>query len=406
MKKRKLCRICKGSKFKKVLDMGLNPLVNSLIEKKDLTGVEPVYPLEVVRCCDCSLVQLKNPIDSHQIYTAQDYLYFTGDMPTTSQYFQEFVEELEKMVDLKHDDLVVEIGSNDGTMLKFFHSLILGVDPSTNVVIRAMKNSVPTLSAPFNENNAKNILKEFGPAKVIGGANCIAHIDDLDGVMNGVKALLAEDGVFWVECNYWGGMIKNKNYSLVYHDHFSYFSLKNWVDYAGKFSLNVFDAYVTEAQGGSLRVFMSKKPLDKTGRVMSLVEEEEVLGTNTLKVAKQYEADCLEEAKKLHDLVSSLKEEGKKVAGYGAAAKGFSILKLAGINQNHIDYFVDDSPAKQGKYTPVDHIPVISREEAESSLPDYFFITAPNYAPQIIAKEQEFLKNGGKFILASGEIVG
>jgi len=401
---KKVCRMCKGNKFDKVLDMGLNPLVNSLIEKEDLDKTEAVYPLEVVRCRDCSLVQTKKPIDSHEIYTAQDYLYYTGDMPTTDEYFTDFAKELS--VNLNPSDFVVEIGSNDGTMLKNFPCIKLGVDPSTNVVIRALKNGVPTLSAPFNENNAKNIAREYGKAKVVGGANCIAHIDDLDSLMRGVQVLLADDGVFWVECNYWGGMVKNKNYALVYHDHFSYFSLKNWVDYAPKFGLNVFDAYVTEAQGGSLRVFMAKDNRNLSERCSGLFEEEETIGVNTLKVAKQYGKDCQEEAKKLYGVVEGLKAEGKKIAGYGAAAKGVSVLKLANIDQSHIDYFVDDSPAKQGKYTPVDHIPVISRQEAESQLPDYFFILAHNYAKLIIEKEKGFLYKGGKFILVDSSIVG
>src|SRR3990167_6162247 len=224
--------------------------------------------------------------------------------------------------------------------------------------------------------------------------------------MRGVQVLLADDGVFWVECNYWGGMVKNKNYSLVYHDHFSYFSLKNWVEYAPKFGLKVFDAKITPAQGGSLRVFMAKIPLIKSQSFKDLLQEEEETKLNTKAVAQQYGKNCLQEALKLHKTVSTLSAQGKRIAGYGAAAKGFSVLKLANIDQRHIRYFVDDSPAKQGKYTPVDHIPVISRQEAESQLPDYFFILAHNYAKLIIEKEKGFLYKGGKFILVDSSIVG
>ena len=397
----KKCRACQGTKFTKVLNMGENALVNSLIEKEDLGKKDETHPLEMVRCEKCSLVQLKNPIDSNKIYKDVDYLYFSSDMPGLSDYFKEYAEDLKDRF-LSVGDFVVEIGSNDGIMLEHFvdKCLILGVDPATNVVLRALKVGVPTVPLFFNERLGKQIAFEWGKAKVMFGNNCIAHIDDLDGVMKGVSALLTDDGVFVVECNYWGGMVKNKNYSLVYHDHFSYFSLKNWADIANKYGLQVFDAVVTPAQGGSLRVFMGKGAVTMTKRCLGLIKEEVVSKLNSREVAEKYGKDCIEEAKKLHDVVVGIKKGGKSIAGYGAAAKGFSVLKLAGIDQRHIDYFVDDSPAKQGKYTPVSHIPVVSRSERPD--PDYFFITAPNYGQQIMAKEKDFK---GKFILCDSSIV-
>lgn len=404
----KPCRFCKDTAFDPVLDMGNNALVNSLIEEKDLDKKEEVFPLKVVRCRDCSLVQVERPIDSHKIYTDQDYLYFSSDMPGLSDYFKEYADELKERF-LSEGDLVVEIGSNDGIMLEHFvdKQLILGVDPSVNVAVRALRRGVPTVPLFFTERLARLIDREWGKARVIYGNNCIAHIDDLDDVLRGVDALLTDDGVFVVECNYFGGMVKNKNYALVYHDHFSYFSLKNWADMANKYGLQVFDAVVTPAQGGSLRVFMGRGATEMTKRCLHLIHEEVTSKLNTKEVAQKYGEDCVTEAKKLHDLVEGLVEEGKTIAGYGAAAKGFSVLKLAGITDEHIKYFVDDSPAKQGKYTPVTHIPVVSRNEAEKrGLPDYFFITAPNYATVIMEKEREFLANGGKFILCDSEVVG
>lgn len=388
--------------------MGRNPLVNSLLSIDQLKEKEETYPLKVVRCPDCSLVQVEKPIDAHKIYTEQDYLYFSSDMPGLSEYFAEYANDvIERFLPTK-EGLVVEIGSNDGIMLTLFGKqdcAVLGVDPAVNVAVRAMARGIPTLPLFFEERVASLIVREMGQAKVIYGNNCIAHIDDLDSVMKGVQALLAPDGVFIVECNYWGGMVKNTNYALVYHDHFSYFSLKNWVDYAPKFGLEVFDAVVTPAQGGSLRVFMSFGGREKTDRFNELLKEEHDTLLNTKEVAQKYGKACLTEAGKLSQLVKGLRANGKRIAGYGAAAKGFSVLKLANIGRDEIDYFVDDSPAKQGKYTPVTHIPVISREAAEGRLPDYFFITAPNYAQTIMEKEKEFVKGGGKFILVSSSIV-
>ncbi|MDO8496747.1 MAG: class I SAM-dependent methyltransferase [bacterium] len=397
------CRICSGDKFKTVIDFGENPLVNSLLEKEDL-GKEKTYPLVVEQCQKCFLVQIVNPVSSKEIYQDQDYLYYTGDMPQRSQYmlaFNGLVADIERMTN--PGDFIVEIGSNDGTVLrKFKERKILGVDPSTNVAIRAIARGVPTISAPFNERTAINIAKEFGQAKVIGGANCLAHIDDIHSVMKGVKALLAKDGIFWVECNYWVGMVKEKHYALIYHDHYSYFSLKNWVDLARMYGMNVFDAYVTEAQGEglSLRLYIGYDRIPSDRFSALLVED---MGYNNYKTAQRYRKDVLKEAEKLSNLVTGLKGT---VAGYGAAAKGFSILKLAGLDGRHIKFLVDDSPAKQGKYSPITHIPIISRAEADKQLPDYFIILAPNYAQLIMEKEKdsEFRRRGGKFIVPIGDI--
>lgn len=400
---KKHCRICGGIRFRPVIDFGKTPLVNSLIEKNDLDKTEQVYPLKVEQCQDCFLVQVVNPVDSHKIYRNQDYLYFSGDMPGLSEYFFDYSQDLIKF--LQPNDFVVEIGSNDGTMLKHLSNYrILGIDPSTNVAVKALANGIPTVSDNFTERLAKNILKYFGKAKVIYGNNCIAHINDLHDIMKGIKTLLEDNGVFVVECNYWGGMVKNKNYSLIYQDHFSYFSLKNWEDIAEMYNMQVFDGWITPAQGGSLRVFLKNKDSrwEITDRYLQLHKDELDTSLNSYATALKYNAECTGEARKLGELVKKLKANGKRIAGYGAAAKGLSMLHLAGIT-DEIEYFVDDSPAKQGKYTPITHIPVVAREQAKE--PDYFFITAPNYSRQIMEKEQEFHNRGGRFILADSTII-
>ena len=400
--------MCDGEKFSSVIDFGKNPLVNSLIEANDLEKTEPVYPLKVKQCNKCSLVQIVDVIDSHKIYRDQDYLYYSGDMPKLNEYFMAYADDLlhRFLQNGEVKPLVVEIGSNDGIMLRMFpHCKTLGVDPATNVVVRALKRGTETISDFFTHRLARTIKQEFGQAKVIYGNNCIAHIDNLRDLMAGVKELLLPDGVFVVECNYWGGMVKNKNYALIYHDHFSYFTLKNWMDFSANYGLKVFDAWVTPAQGGSLRVFMSAHDYPQTDRFKALLKEEIDTDLASNKTSRAYAKAVKQEALALNKLITDLRSQGKKVAGYGAAAKGFSVLKLANLDKQHIDYFVDDSPAKQGKYTPVTHIPVISREKAQSQLPDYFFITAPNYEGIIIGKEQEFHDKGGRFITVDCRVI-
>lgn len=397
------CRMCKGSSFKEVINFGPAPLVNSLIDPDDIDKKEETYPLEVHQCQDCFLVQIVNPISSEKIYREQDYLYFSSDMPGLFEYFRTFADEVHGRF-VKTGDLVVEIGSNDGIWLKNFvnWTKVLGVEPSSNVALRALKNGIPTISEFFTENIARQIRNEYGEAKVIMGANCIAHLNDLHDMMRGVKRLLAKDGVFIVECNYWGGMVDNVNYSLIYHDHFSYFSVGVWQKFLKEYGMEVFDAEVTPAQGGSLRMYIGSGH-EATDRLKELLKKEEETHLDSYETALKYRTSCMAKAAKLKHTIDELVAQDKKIAGYGAAAKGFSLLQLAGIT-DELMYFVDDSPAKQDKLTPVNHIPVVAHDTlTDADMPDYFFITAPNYSGIIMKKERE-RGYKGKFILEDGSI--
>ena len=396
--------MCNSNKFDLVINLGQHPLVNSLISKKDLKKKDPTFPIKVFQCRSCKLVQIKDVIDAEEIYKKVDYLYFSSDMPKLDKYFKPYAEDLKKRF-LKKNDFVVEIGSNDGIMLNFFRKnyRILGVDPATNVVLRSIKKNIPAIPLFFSNSVAKKISKEWGKAKLIYGNNCIAHLDNLKDLMLGVQNLLSDDGVFVIECNYWGGMVKNTNYSLIYHDHFSYFSVKPWINFAKKYGMNAFDALVTPAQGGSLRLFLSKKKIKKTKRFKSLLNQEKKIDLNSYSTSLKYRKSVEDVSRRLRNLVLRLLKEGKKIAGYGAAAKGMTILKCSNIG-NKLRYFVDDSPAKQGFYSPVDHVPIISRKKAQKKLPDYFIILAPNYSDIIIAKEKKFTQNGGKFIVLTNDI--
>ncbi len=400
----KTCRMCNSTKFDLVINLGQHPLVNSLISKKDIKKKDPTFPIKVVQCKVCKLVQIKNVIDADEIYKKVDYLYFSSDMPKLDKYFKLYASDLKKRF-LKKNDLVVEIGSNDGIMLNFFKRdyRILGVDPATNVVLRSIRKNIPAVPLFFDNSIAKKISKEWGKAKLIYGNNCIAHLNNLKDLMLGVQNLLKDDGVFVLECNYWGGMVENTNYSLIYHDHFSYFAIKPWINFAKKYQLKAFDAVVTPAQGGSLRLFLSKKNFKKTKRFKKLLNYEIKTNLNSYSTSLKYKKNVEDVSLRLRKLVLELVRKGKKIAGYGAAAKGMTILKCSNIG-NRLNYFVDDSPAKQGFYSPVDHIPIISRKDAEKKLPDYFIILAPNYSDIIIQKEKKFIQNGGNFIVLTKDI--
>ncbi len=397
--------MCESKKFTSIVNLGKHPLVNRLVEKKNLKQKDPYFQLHVKQCNKCKLAQLKEIIDSNEIYKKIDYLYFSSEMPNLDKYFKIYANDLKKRF-LKKDDLVVEIGCNDGLMLQNFKkkNRVLGVDPATNVILRALRKNIPAIPEFFTNEIAKKIVNEWGQAKLIYGNNCIAHLNNLKDVAMGVSRLLAKGGIFVIECNYWGRMINDTNYGLIYHDHFSYFSVKNLSSFGKKYGLYAFDAIVTDAQGGSLRIFLSKGKRKPTKRYKKLFNQEEISKLNTFNVSAQYRKKVYKTTNKLKKLINQLKREKKKISGYGAAAKGMTIIKSSGIGKKHIDYFVDDSPAKQGLFTAGDKIPIISRAKANKKLPDYFIILAPNYAKFIIKKEQKFIANGGKFIVPVGDI--
>tara|TARA_B100002051_G_C16737147_1_gene641921 strand:+ start:794 stop:2035 length:1242 start_codon:yes stop_codon:yes gene_type:complete len=402
--KNKICRMCNSKNFWEVINLGKHPLVNSLVEKKDINKEDPVFPIVVRQCKKCKLVQLTNIIDANEIYKNVDYLYFSSDMPGLDKYFKPYAKDLEKRF-LRKKDFIVEIGCNDGIMLNFFKNKykVLGVDPATNVVLRTLRKNIPSVPLFFSADLSKKIKNEWGSAKLIYGNNCIAHLDGLRDLMQGVKNLLTDDGIFVLECNYWGGMVKNTNYSLIYHDHFSYFSILVWKTFSKKYNMYPFDAVVTPAQGGSLRLFLSKKKRKITPRYKKLLDEEIKSNLNSYDKSMSYKKNVINQSRELQTIVKELKSTGKKIAGYGAAAKGMTILKCSNIGKK-LEYFVDDSPAKQGFFSPVDHVPIISRKEAQKKLPDYFIILAPNYSDVIIKKEKDFISRGGKFIVPKNGI--
>lgn len=403
------CRMCGESKFHSIVNLGKHPLVNRLIEKKNLNKKDFIFDLHLKQCKKCNLAQLKEIIDAQEIYKKTDYLYFSSEMPNLKKYFKIYADDLKKRF-LKNNNFVVEIGCNDGLMLENFQKKykILGVDPATNVILRALKKKIPALPEFFSDNLAKKIVNEWGHANLVYGNNCFAHLNNFRDVISGVSRLLKANGVFVMECNYWGKMIRDNNYSLIYHDHYSYFSIQNLTNFTKKYGLQAFDSIVTDAQGGTLRIFFSKGTRKATQRYKKLLNNEKKNDINSFKSSLAYRNNVLKTIKKLRLLIMNLKKEKKIIAGYGAAAKGMTIIKSSGIGKKHISYFVDDSEAKQGLFTAGDKIPIISRKQAEKKLPDYFIILAPNYAKFIIKKEKKYIENGGKFIIPTGniEIVG
>tara|TARA_A100001011_G_C14307893_1_gene844091 strand:- start:391 stop:1632 length:1242 start_codon:yes stop_codon:yes gene_type:complete len=410
MIKRTNCRMCESTRLKKVLNLGTHSLVNSYIKKKDLNKKELLLPLIIHQCINCGLIQMLKTVDPRIIYSGGKYLYFSKDIPGLEKYYKEYANTVYKKFVKSKKDLVIEIASNDGILLQHLikKTKVLGIDAAPNAVLRALKENIPTFPSLFNDHTAKLVSKEYGEAKVVMANQCIAHVDNLIDFMSGVDRLLnKKKGIFIFETGYWTRMVDRTIYEQIYHDHFSYFSLEVWKKFCKRFDLKLFDAVVTPAQDNcSIRVFFSKnKKIKETNRLKKLIKYEKINKINSYKTSKIYEKKVKNSWRILKKELIKLKKNKKTIVAYGASAKSGTISRCADLGKNLIDFYIDDSPSKQGLFTPIYNIPILSKKEGYKKKIDYLLILAVNYADMIIKKEKEFGKKGGKFIVPRGETI-
>ena len=403
MKKDKpLCLICKNSKLVKYLDLGTSALANSFLKKNELNKKEPIFPLQVFYCQNCHLAQLTELVNRKILFLKYDFL--SSASSPLIEYFKKYVENIKRDYPLQSDDFVVEIGSNDGILLKNFDknkTKILGIDPAKNIAKIANKNGIETLPIFFNIKTALKIRKKYGKASIIIANHILAHTENPHNIISGVKELLKEDGVFIFEVQYIANLIKKNQFDNTYHEHICYFSLSPLQTLFEKFDMNIFNIEEVEAQGGSIRVFVANKSniIPVKNSVKNLIKKEKANGLYDLKIYKEFGKHPATIKKDLVTLLKKLKKQGKKIVGYGASAKGNTMLQYCNIGRELIDYIIDTTPSKQGKYTPGTHIPVHKPEYLKKDKPDYILILAWNYADLIIKKENELRKNGVKFIV-------
>jgi len=350
------------------------------------------------------LAQLADVVDKDELF--RNYIYFSSGMPKLSDHFRLYAEEVMSRF-LKPGDFVVEIASNDGILLKFFKDRgyrILGIDPALNIVKVAESLGVPTLPKFFSESLAGTIATKEGKVKAILANNVVAHINDHHDLASGIAALLDDEGVFVLEAPYLIDMFDNLTYDTIYHEHLSYLAIRPLQTLFEKFGLEIFDVALHPVQGQSIRVFVGKqgrRSISSTVRAFIAREKELEMDKfeSYLKLAKRIESS----KNKLVDLLRRLKQDGKKIAAYGAPAKGNTLLNYCEIGTDILDYALEDLPSKLGLYTPGMHIPVMDRAYTQSHLPDYFLLLAWNYSKPILAKEESFRTHGGKFIIPVGD---
>ena len=394
------CRICKSENLTKFLDLGDQPLANSFLKSESEFTHEKKYPLAVYFCQTCSLAQLLDVVSKEEMFS--DYIYFTSGMPRISNHFKAYAEDVMERF-LKPGDFVVEIASNDGILLKFFQDAgykALGVDPAANVVKVADKLGVTTIVDFFSKKLAGEIANDKGKAKAILANNVVAHINDLHDLAAGIKELLATDGAFVLEAPYLIDMFQNLAYDTIYHEHLSYLAVRPLQKLFGQVDLEIFDVQIKNAQGRSLRVFVGHKGIHNIDpSVQKYIDLELSMDLDKLEAYKVLAERAATQKERLVGMLKDLKAQGKKIAAYGAPAKGNTMLNYCQIGCDILDYALDNLPAKQNLFTPGMHIPTVDSTYAHSHLPDYFLMLAWNYAEQILDDEKDFAAKGGKFII-------
>jgi len=396
--KRTTCRICGEKDLKHVLDLGKTPLANAFLSKEAAKKKDATYPLQLVFCPNCSLVQLAHVVDPSVLF--KGYHYLTSGSPVLVEHFQSEAVDIAARYKLGKKDLAVEIGSNDGILLAAIkdHVRVLGIDPAETAAAEAKKRGVDTVIDFFGERVARSVVKKHGQAKVIFANNVIAHIDDLDDVLKGVQILLADDGGFVFEAHWVYNLIGDGGFDQIYHEHLSYYSLHALSHLAKRFGFVVADVETVPIHGESLRVFFQKKGKSSL-RVTKLLAREKKAGLDTIRAYRRFAPKVEKNKRDLVKLLDSLKKKGFTIAGYGASAKGNTLLNYMHISRKHLDFITDTIPLKQWTFTPGAHIPVVPPDMLFTKRPDYLLLLAWNYAPSILHREQALRALGTKFII-------
>ena len=395
---KKECRICGSSNLVKTLDLGSMPPANSFLKKRELKKTEKKFPLVVYFCEDCKLLQLLDVVNPEILFG--HYSYLTSASKPLADHFIEMGRNLAKRFIVSKNDLIIEIGGNDAVLLESIKDKcrVLNIEPAQNLAEVSRQKGVETINDFFNKNNlADKIFEKYGSAKLIIANNVMAHIDDVKSVFAGIKTLIGDDGVFVFEAHWVGNLINQGGFDQIYHEHLCYFSLiaiKNLVE---RFNFKIFDVQLVPIHGQSLRVYVGNK-FKVCDSVKKFLNKEKKIGLNKAEIFLEFSERVRKNKKKLVNLLEQLKKT-KKIIGYGAPAKGNTLLNFFGINAGILDFLIDSTSLKQKTYTPGTHIPVVFPEKLKEVKPDYILLLAWNYENAILEKEKDLRESGVKFII-------
>jgi 2-polyprenyl-3-methyl-5-hydroxy-6-metoxy-1,4-benzoquinol methylase len=398
-----LCRFCSTRLQHSFVDLGMSPLANSYLRPEQLNQMEPHYPLHALVCSTCYLVQLEEFESPQNIFT--DYAYFSSFSKSWLAHAREHVDRSAERFQLGAESFVIEVASNDGYLLQYFQQKripILGIDPAQNVAEAARKKNIPTISKFFGLATARELQASGQQADLIVANNVLAHVPALNDFVAGLEIALKPRGVITIEFPHLLRLIEENQFDTIYHEHFSYFSFCTVEEIFRKHGLTLFDVEELGTHGGSLRLFAchqesTSQPVQQ--RVNQLREKEHHAGLRNLQTYSSFGDGVRESKRALLELLIGLKREGKSIVGYGAPAKGNTLLNYCGIGRDFLDYTVDASPHKQNQFLPGTHIPIYAPERIQATRPDYILILPWNLRDEIIAQLPEFRSWGGRFIV-------
>lgn len=402
MKKRS-CRFCGNTLKQSMVDLGMSPLSNSYIKEEDLTAKENFYPLHAFVCENCLLVQLEEFESPETIFG--DYAYFSSYSDSWLKHARDYTEMVTSRFALTGESQVIEIASNDGYLLQYFQAKgipIMGIEPAANVAEVAKGKGIPTLVAFFGKPTAEGLAAQGMQADLLLGKNVLAHVPDLHDFAAGMKILLKPQGVITMEFPHLLQLMQQNQFDTIYHEHFSYFSFLTVLNIFSHYGLTIFDVDEIPTHGGSLRIYARHVEDDsrKSGtRVTELIAKEEAVGLREMSTYQAFSEQVKETKRNILEFLIRIKREGKTVVGYGAPAKGNTLLNYCGIRSDFIDYTVDRSPHKQGLYLPGTHIPIESPDKIRETRPDYVIILPWNLKEEIIDQMAHIREWGGRFVV-------
>ena len=404
----KSCLFCRAPLQKTFVDLGMHPLCESYVSKDKLNQMEPFYPLHVFVCEQCFLVQLQEYVSPADIFT--EYAYFSSYADSWVQHAKRYTEMIVERLKLTGSSFVVELASNDGYLLQHFVAKgipVLGVEPAANVAEVARTKNVPTLVKFFGQQTARELVAEGKKADLVLGNNVLAQVPNINDFVSGIKTLLAPHGVVTIEFPHLMKLMEENQFDTIYHEHFFYFSLMSAERIFAAHGLTLFDVEELPTHGGSLRIYghhAEDKTHSVTERYLALMRREKAAGFDRLDTYVVFAENVKETKRKLLEFLIEAKRKGKSIVGYGAPGKGNTLLNYCGIRTDFVDYTVDRSTYKQGKYLPGTHIPIFAPDKIRETRPDYVLILPWNFKDEIMGQIAYIREWGGQFVVPIPEV--
>jgi 2-polyprenyl-3-methyl-5-hydroxy-6-metoxy-1,4-benzoquinol methylase len=405
---KKGCMFCGTPLRTTFVDLGMSPLCESYVSREQLDKMEPFYPLHAYVCESCFLVQLHEYVSPQEIFS--EYAYFSSYSDSWVQHMNRYTGMIVERLGLGPKSFVVEIASNDGYLLQHFVAKdipVLGIEPAANIAKVAVEKGIPTLVEFFGERVARELAAKGKLADLVACANVLAQVPDVNDFVKGIEILLKPRGVVTIEFPHLMRLIEENQFDTIYHEHFSYFSFLTVERIFAAHGLTLFDVEEIPTHGGSLRIYgaragSSSYPVGR--RVIELRAREEQGGFNGLDRYSTFTEQVKETKRKLLEFLIRAKREGKSIVGYGAPGKGNTLLNYCGIRTDFIDYTVDRSSYKQGKFLPGTHIPIYSPERIHETKPDYVLILPWNFKDEIMTQMSHIRTWGGQFVTPIPEV--